>query len=67
MSKKIPKVIKDSFYLEWSKPSNYKDLVIKKNKINKDLEQIYNNNNWMLETCARTCTLQFPKHDQRSR
>ena len=49
MSKKIPKVIKDSFYLEWSKPSNYKDLVIKKNKINKDLEQIYNNNNWNLK------------------
>ena len=30
MSKKLPKVIKDTFYLEWSKPNNYKDLVIKK-------------------------------------
>ena len=44
MSKKIPKVIKDTFYLEWSKPNNYKDLVIKKNSITKDLETIYNNN-----------------------
>ena len=49
MSKKIPKVIKDTFYLEWSKPNNYKDLVIKKNSVTKDLETIYNNNIWNLK------------------
>ena len=49
MSKKLPKIIKDTFYLEWSKPSNYKDLVIKKNNVTKDLEQIYNNNIWNLK------------------
>ena len=49
MSKKIPKIIKDTFYLEWSKPSNYKDLVIKKNKVTKDLETIYSKNIWNLK------------------
>ena len=32
MSKKIPKVIKDTFYVEWSSPNNYNDLIIKKVK-----------------------------------
>ena len=49
MSKKLPKIIKDTFFLEWSKPNNYKDLVIKKNNVTKDLEQIYNNNIWNLK------------------
>ena len=49
MSKKLPKIIKDTIYLEWSKPKNYKDLVIKKNNVTKDLEQIYNNNIWNLK------------------
>ena len=48
MSKKIPKVIKDVFYLEWSSPDNYNDLIIKKNSITKDLEKIYKNNIWNL-------------------
>ena len=35
MSKKIPKVIKDTFYVEWSSPNNYNDLIIKKNLLQK--------------------------------
>ena len=44
----IPKVIKDTYYLQWSNPKNYKKLIIKNNKITKDLEKIYNNNIWNL-------------------
>ena len=49
MSKKTPQVIKDSFYLVYCNPSNYKDLIIKKNTITKQLEQIYYNNIWNLD------------------
>ena len=51
MSKnKVPKVIKDTFYLNWSDPKNYNDLIIKKNSIINNLEKIYNNNIWNLKT-----------------
>jgi hypothetical protein len=49
MTKKMPQNIKDSFYFEFCKPSNYKDLSIKKNAINNKLENIYNNNIWNLK------------------
>ena len=45
----MPQNIKDSFYFEFCKPSNYKDLSIKKNAINNKLENIYNNNIWNLK------------------
>ena len=50
MTKKMPQNIKDSFYFEFCKPSNYKDLSIKKNAINNKLENIYNNNIWNLKS-----------------
>ncbi len=46
----IPKVIKDTFYLNWSNPKNYNDLTIKTNSIINNLEKIYNNNIWNLKT-----------------
>ena len=43
-NKKVPQVVKDSFYLIYCNPKNYKELTIKTNIITKQLEQIYNNN-----------------------
>ena len=51
MSKsKAPKIVKDTFYLTWSDSKKYNELTIKKNTINKQLENIYNNNIWNLKT-----------------
>ena len=48
-NKKVPQVVKDSFYLIYCNPKNYKELTIKTNIITKQLEQIYNNNIWDLK------------------
>jgi hypothetical protein len=49
MTKKSPTILKIHFILNWSKPSNYKDLSFKKNAITKQLENIFNNNIWNLK------------------